>query len=288
MAIFKFNKLRIQIIIMKCVTIAALVLVLLFFIGSAEAELECNLRLSNCQSGETAMVYLSATTNAHLSTFPTADYNQIVCCRDTSGVAIGTDCPPTPLSAVFLRLSSATNAHAEAPEQTNYLNPVCLSLPGGIEVNCQRTTTGMSCETEYGADYECLTGLSDVTNAHAMRCTSPIKICCKTLVALDAWFDPQLPEWTITSDFDMSWTSEHPGTDTYDVEYSTDGGNSWTLWFGETNLNTATFTGGIEGTTHDFRVRINYGGGARSMGLHLNNNRPDTANMRDRRPASLF
>jgi len=247
---------------MKYITVIALVLAMGFLISSASAELECVTRSSNCQSGETALFYMSEFNNAHFSQTHAIGYEKRICCRESSGAVITTSC-----SGVYdtvIRLSSTINAHGQGPGQSGYPVQICLSVEGGSEVDCQLSTT-QSCETAFGSGYECVTGLSAATNAHGMRCSPspPARICCKTQALLNAWFEPPLPDWTTVNYIDVSWNSDNPGVDTYDVEYNVNGG-SWTNWFSTTSQTSATLTPVVDGSTYNFRVRVNLGGGVTS------------------------
>jgi len=253
---------------MKRICLITLVLLLLFLTVPVSAKLDCAVRQDSCNAGETALVYLSAPTNAHLSQGSALGYDHVLCCGDDSTTPLATDC--SGVYDTFLKLSSSTNAHAEAPEQTGFPNPtqLCIAMPGGTEVDCQGTASACSA---LGDEYECVIELSALTNAHAAGCGSgyPARVCCKTVPALNVEI-AHIPDWTRVNNFIVQW--DEMLIDSYDVEYkvleNTTGFivKGWTRWLSATNENDRQFgpdspEAVLEDRTYVFRARVNMGGG---------------------------
>jgi hypothetical protein len=247
---------------MKRLIVIGLFLIMLLIATPAAAKLESCIPKAVCDAGETALVYLSGVTNAQLSQNPAVSYIRL-CCKDDSGLPLGNDCAATS-SDVFLRLSSATNAHAETPESGTYPVDVCLSMEDGLDVTCQSTTG--DCST-IGLGYGCVLELSGDSNAHAYQCGSgqPVKVCCETIPDFNVWIVPPLPTWTTTDTFLVSWDSDII-VDSYDVEYMVMDGTTtvqdWAAWLTGTTEKDSMF-GPIapyvvtEGYTYTFKVKAN-------------------------------
>lgn len=129
------------------------------------------------QNGDTVIMGLSDSSNAHGEKDPDGDYNYALCCNFGGGDDPGTsaredlECTggTTPSNNKILGLSSSTNAHAEKPSNTNYNTEVCY---GGVS-GCFATTANCASDE----DEVLVTTLSSDTNAHISSDYST-KICC--------------------------------------------------------------------------------------------------------------
>lgn len=142
----------------------------------SQGLLSCNLRTgTGCLPGETDVLGLSATTNAHAELATQSNYNTRVCCQDNSGrntiFANGT---------TFLNLSNFTNAHAALPNS---------SVPYNYSANISGSNDTLYCTfvndpTAPGvcaSPLACVVTLSNSTNAHVSDCTNnPYNwsVCC--------------------------------------------------------------------------------------------------------------
>ncbi len=250
---------------MRIACLFGLVLASVLLMGFASAELSCSITSPGSCSG-TILVYLSAATNAHLSQNSAPGFTDYaICCSEETGL-LGTSCSESP-SAVFLKLSDQTNAHAESFEQSNYPESLCISLDGGEEVSCKAEETA-SCTNEY----ECIVALSAWTNSHAFACSSSVqkKICCRVVANLNTYIDQIGPvsgiiqPWTTTSSFTVGWKAEQSGAvDNFDVQYRVPTvipPVGWTDWHLSTSSNSDTFGPSapylvMDGHTYVFRVR---------------------------------
>ncbi len=116
-----------------------------------------------CEAGGYAVMGLSGTGNAHGELLNQSNYNYVLCCNFAGSTACNGN-------NTIIKLSSVTNAHAEIPTETTYLNNVCYG-----ELNC--ISTSQSCAS---TAYPMPTfSLSSFTNAHIGSAGSyPINICC--------------------------------------------------------------------------------------------------------------
>ena len=130
------------------------VAIILFSGHSAYAALTCSIA-NVCNSPDTAVFKMSASSNAHAELSSQSNYSKYVCCSGVSG--IGNSCAGT--SVTVARLSSATNAHVEENTQSNYANNACLSISSGtVSVGYQNANC-----TGY---HTTLASISGITNAH--------------------------------------------------------------------------------------------------------------------------
>lgn len=136
--------------------------------------LSCTLRTGiACLPGETKVLGLSATTNAHAELSTQSNYNTSICCQDLSGrntiLATGT---------TFINLSNTTNAHVALPNTTTQYN-FSANISGSSEnITCNYTQTSGVCAYPYG----CIATISNNTNAHVSDCSNnPYSqtICCR-------------------------------------------------------------------------------------------------------------
>ncbi|MBD3304023.1 DUF11 domain-containing protein [Candidatus Woesearchaeota archaeon] len=126
-----------------------------------------------CLPGETKVLGMSATTNAHAELQNQSVYNTSICCQDLSGrntiLATGT---------TFLNLSNYTNAHAALPN-TSVSYPYQANISGSSEnITCTYTKTSGVCAYPYG----CIATISNNTNAHVSDCSNnPYSqtVCCR-------------------------------------------------------------------------------------------------------------
>jgi parallel beta-helix repeat protein len=171
-------------------------------------NLSCTVRYGTsgvCLSGETGMLHMSNSTNAHTELPNQSIYNYTVCCNDTAGA----NTVSNSTGYNFLRLSNETNAHAE---QSNYANYLSLAYIGG-------SVNGMSCNYRpvsgdcSATNETCLLTLSNTTNAHVGDCTTNpynLTVCCAfttfppcTLAAIDNDTDSLGPDglmWDAVND----------------------------------------------------------------------------------------
>ena len=102
--------------------------------------------------GNSILLYLSGTSNAHASIAPTTGYDNVICCNFAIGNPATCDSTNT-----LLKLSSASNAHIERPEYNNYTEKVCYSyLKDAFTAN----------NAVPGVNEVLLTSLSSFGNAH--------------------------------------------------------------------------------------------------------------------------
>jgi hypothetical protein len=124
---------------------------------------------------------LSGLTNAHGEVAP-GSYNDVLCCAfPGSSTCSG--------SNTIIKLSSSSNAHAEAPDQNNYLTRVCYS-----DLQCIGTS-GTSCPANHPLE---VLSLTSATNAHIGAFADyPVKICCSSSMALRSACLITAAQWTI-------------------------------------------------------------------------------------------
>ncbi len=135
----------------------------------AAPAFSCQVRTGSCNAGETAVLKMSDTTNAHAEMPGQTNYNYSVCCGGTAG--LGNSCSGN--YDTVLKLSNVTNAHVEKKTYTNYTNSVCLSSPS--PVTCSYAS---DCST-LGSDYTALASISADTNAHIGDASAySTKVCC--------------------------------------------------------------------------------------------------------------
>ena len=126
-----------------------------------------------CSASDQIILRLSSATNAHGEVFNGAGgYTEEICYDTIFGVAGNGDRTCDPFGAnKILGLFSATNAHAEAPDQTNYAIEICY---GNMVCNVRTANCGIDNPNEV-----LIVSLSDTTNAHLASDNSyPTKICC--------------------------------------------------------------------------------------------------------------
>ncbi|MFA4998423.1 MAG: type II secretion system protein [Candidatus Paceibacterota bacterium] len=139
--------------------------------------LSCSARAS-CLSGETVVLKISDTDNAHAELPSQTFYDHYICC---SGNNLGNTCQGK--YDAFLKLSEQTNAHVEKDAEGNYTNSACLSTTYGTETPYSSTIKcnyASDCSS-LGSLYTCLASISGDTNAHIGECSSSIystKVCC--------------------------------------------------------------------------------------------------------------
>ena len=146
-----------------------------FMLGITSAAdlcwIETDASTCTATAGNQVVMYTSDSTNAHgeLESYSPHQYSQVLCCNFGSG---NTTCSG---SNKIIGLSSQTNAHAEIPENSNYLNDVCYD---GL-TSCFSVSGGANCA---GAPGELgVLSLSSNTNAHledASLQNYDTKICC--------------------------------------------------------------------------------------------------------------
>ncbi|MBW3004293.1 DUF11 domain-containing protein [Candidatus Woesearchaeota archaeon] len=128
-----------------------------------------------CLPGETKVLGMSATTNAHAELANQSLYNTSICCQDLSGrnTILTTGTP-------FLNLSNYTNAHVALPN-TSVFYPFTANISGS---NDTLTCSYINDPTAPGFctyPQSCLATISNDTNAHISDCTNnPYNwtICC--------------------------------------------------------------------------------------------------------------
>lgn len=143
-----------------------LILVIFASIGltSAVANASCGITLrENC--GDTVVMGISDTTNAHGELYNQNNYDYTLCCN-FENMDVKDSC-----SNRIIGLSSSTNAHAEAPNQGNYNNDVCYG-----DLECRGDLTDCTTDNNYPLN---LLNLSGDTNAH-IGWNYDTKICCKS------------------------------------------------------------------------------------------------------------
>jgi len=146
---------------------------LLLPFGHASA-LTCAVRNGACNVGESPLLKMSGTDNAHAGYFGSSSYSNIICCKQ-AGAVLSASCSGTRYSNydIFLNLSDTDNAHVEENWHSNYSWPACLhSDIGGIVC----AYGGATCP---GAS-TCLAKISGDTNAHIGDCSSSYatSVCC--------------------------------------------------------------------------------------------------------------
>ena len=151
----------------------------------------CTYRTTACQSGETAVLFVSGQGNAHaaMSPPPFSSYPDSICCtevQDAGGVGV-TACTASDTDDRFISLSSyldnsqaAFIPDAEGHFSDGYPNAApssqaCLRQTDGIPYDCRI----------YPADYPangCVITISGYDNAHVAACDSdesyPLKVYC--------------------------------------------------------------------------------------------------------------
>jgi len=145
--------------------------------------LSCSIRQGGCLSGETSILRISDTDNAHAELPNRHLYNYHVCCQ---GNELGTACEGE--YDTFLKLSSFTNAHVEKKSQQYYNTySACLSTVYGAgarpsTISCSYVISPEGCSS-LGSLYTCLASISDNTNAHIGNCNNsyPIRVCCANI-----------------------------------------------------------------------------------------------------------
>jgi len=152
-----------------------LILFLFVFLSSgilavAPATGTCGVSLrSECSGGNYHILMgLSSETNAHGENLTTTGtYPYVLCCAFGTG---DTTCNAE--NTPIVRLSSETNAHAQAPSQIDYLIPICYE-----DLKCE-SVTDTSCRQEYPMS---ILSLSSITNAHIAPYNDyTTNICCKS------------------------------------------------------------------------------------------------------------
>jgi len=129
-----------------------------------------------CLPGETKVLGLSATTNAHAELPNQSVYNTSICCQDLSGRNT-----ILPTGTTFINLSNYTNAHAALPN-TSVLYPYPANISGSSD---NLTCTYINDPTSPGfCPYPqgCIATISNNTNAHVSDCSNnPYSqtICCR-------------------------------------------------------------------------------------------------------------
>jgi len=164
---------------------------LLFQFGGANAtaenyasQLSCYLDTagSNCDAGYTTIFHMSSIFNAHAELANQSSYNNYVCCMETYGETLGTNCSDSKAKTV-LKLSGQTDAHVEKSTQSNYLYSVCLSPTSNYNITC--TYRDGNCV----GNEACVAAISSVnissdTNLQVSNCTGSeaygTKVCCGT------------------------------------------------------------------------------------------------------------
>lgn len=123
---------------------------------------------------------MSGAVNAHaeLPSQATAAYgNNVVCCSGVTGLSNSCTAP----SDIALKLSAATNAHAENNSQLNYANNACISVPTGGTVTVGYVTDPTTC---VGAGYDTTLGtITGATNSHVGDTTAYVNKICGTASA---------------------------------------------------------------------------------------------------------
>jgi len=159
------------------------------------ADLTCSVRFNtpSCVGDEVPLFRMYDTGNSHAETVGNNNYDYTVCCGGLGPGVLGTDC--SGIHDVVLRLSAATNAHAEDPLVVPpiYTTEVCLNASYGnvfCTVHDSTLTPGSDCPS---SEYQCLASINDSTNAHVGDCNAyDFKVCCK------AGGDTEEPNTTLT------------------------------------------------------------------------------------------
>jgi cysteine-rich repeat protein len=138
------------------------------FLPSASAADTCLIKLkSQCTGSQYPLLGLSTGSNAHGELYSENNYLYALCCNFGNGIQAN-ECTS---GTEVLKLSSATNAHAQTSSLSTYANKICYQKSG---FDCQTITSG-SCPTGYNA----ILSLSSETNAHIGTPGSyGTKICC--------------------------------------------------------------------------------------------------------------
>ena len=203
------------------------ILLALSLITSANALLQCSVKLNSCSGGEIDVLHMYKSSQSHAEVPTESNYNYHLCCSDSEG-PLQASCSGTKNTDydVVLNLFQNTNSHVEEDGLGNYNNPVCISADPvhAIEVRCEYadTNNGESC-SDFGPDYTCTATIAKTTDSHVASCLPserlPIHVCCKTeLDYTPSTFTLTEPhkEWTNETSFYVNWTA----TDNYGVQCS--------------------------------------------------------------------
>ncbi len=132
----------------------------------SQATLTCSVKLSSCAGGEVEMLSMNGTNNAHaeLPGRMGSTYLNKVCCSGMAGLTNAN-------GGTILKLSAATNAHAEKSTGTTYNTHIARIGSNG--------PVGCSYQAACSGQYVCLASIEKDTNAHVGACSAyATKICC--------------------------------------------------------------------------------------------------------------
>jgi len=138
----------------------------------AFVQMVCSTSSSDCTGDAVEVLRMSDIAGGHAELPGQTNYTQKVCC---TGPEIGNSCSATK-NAIILKLYSATNAHVEQNNLSNYASNACLSTGDTFDAACSYASDCSS----VGPEYQCLGSISDTTNAHAGGCSDAFatKVCC--------------------------------------------------------------------------------------------------------------
>ncbi len=163
--------------VMKKLSISIVFLFLMILsLGVISGVDSCSIKLRTfCNNPNDIVMGVSSSTNAHGELWNQINYDYVLCCNFGTG---DRECSPH-LHPVYkenasankiIGLSSATNAHAETPGESNYKINVCYE-------NLACISTEESCGTDYTME---VLSLSDYTNAH-IGGFDDYNICCEQI-----------------------------------------------------------------------------------------------------------
>jgi hypothetical protein len=145
-----------------------------------DPNLKCSLKLSS-ECTDIAVIYLQNGTggwnNAHAGLGTQRPYNWTICCRvDGFSGTLQKTCDDT--NGKFLRLSNATNAHAQNYSIGTYSSEACMSLGSDSEIKCNfKNSTCLSSETG-------ILSLNKTTNSHVSAYGNySNNVCCTSIIS---------------------------------------------------------------------------------------------------------
>lgn len=158
----------------------------------------CQAAFLNCtyetSCSDTAVLYVSNTTNAHAQLPSVATYPYVICCRDNDlDSTVGTAASGTALFG----LEQTTNSHVEKPNSTHYSNIVYISAVNlTFDTVCYFVDTNGDCSSTANT---CVATYSNYTNAHISDCvTAPYErtLCCSLIYTGGGPGEDVIPEFS--------------------------------------------------------------------------------------------
>lgn len=166
--------------------IIPITIILLAQLALAESGLQCSTRQQDCVSGETEIFrYDGLNAGGMHAELPGQTYTNRVCCTIRWGAVPITNTCDKPYNTTIIRLASATDAHAELPNETNYVNKICIGTDlQSAQVSCTYSGECIGTQT-------CLASISineseSNTDLHIANCSTDLsqayanKICCSS------------------------------------------------------------------------------------------------------------